>query len=384
MADIPEKIIGHWCNIEQYRMLQRCSARQDMTEWNEWRRANPNEEVRLQGAKFTGFFMKEANFDSAYCEGAYFYNTVLEDACFNFSNIEYAKFTFCSLFKSGFKWSECDYSVFFSCNLRFINLHNASCSFVEFYVSDCRDSVFRGTRCETAAFKKSMLQGADFSTAWLSHETRMFKCAVDERTNFSNTSLVSVNVEPGIRAFLERNIRRLSWIEWYGDTWQRKLTTSPVRLFWWLSDYGYSTRRVLGVFALLIVTFAGLYTLFPEWLMIGSKPLPTDRVDWLFHFSRLFGGAGFDLEVANFWQMLSFAASTMVTLGFSNINVAVSPEGEPSGWGMAVVSLNLMAGYFMLAILVTRLAILFQTLGPVTKPSRMGAGVDKQRNPDRR
>lgn len=63
--------------------------------------------------------------------------------------------------------------------------------------------------------------------------------------------------------------------------------------------------------------------------------------------------------------MLAFATSTMVTLGFSEINVAIDPVTNRASFpGMLAVTSNLMAGYFMLAVLVTRLAILFQTLGP--------------------
>ena len=63
--------------------------------------------------------------------------------------------------------------------------------------------------------------------------------------------------------------------------------------------------------------------------------------------------------------MFLFAMSTMVTLGFSNINVA--GIDSPNTLGMIIVSLNLLVGYTMLAIWVTRLSILFQTLGPEYK-----------------
>jgi hypothetical protein len=41
---------GYKCDIEAYRMLKRCSDAKDMTEWNEWRKENPQEEIYLQGA----------------------------------------------------------------------------------------------------------------------------------------------------------------------------------------------------------------------------------------------------------------------------------------------------------------------------------------------
>ena len=35
---------------EQYDMLKRCSDKKDLTEWNEWRKQNPNEDVLLCSA----------------------------------------------------------------------------------------------------------------------------------------------------------------------------------------------------------------------------------------------------------------------------------------------------------------------------------------------
>ena len=109
------------------------------------------------------------------------------------------------------------------------------------------------------------------------------------------------------------------------------LKVGTVRLFWLISDYGYSTGRILGTFFVCTLFFALVYTLFPGML------------DPIQHFPRT----------------LFFAAATMVTLGFGSINAA-----KDSLWGMGVVVGNLMAGYFLLAVLVTRLAVLFQTMAP--------------------
>jgi len=118
----------------------------------------------------------------------------------------------------------------------------------------------------------------------------------------------------------------------------------PVRFFWYVSDYGYSTGRVIKFFIFFILLFALLYTFLPQMLMLNNNPIDVPFPE-------------------RFLLMLAFATSTMVTLGFSNINVA-AVGGQPDLAGMLVVSCNLIVGYFMLAVLVTRLAILFQSMGP--------------------
>lgn len=159
---------------------------------------------------------------------------------------------------------------------------------------------------------------------------------------FINCSLSSIIIEPGTRAKLEQNARRHAWEAWYpGQNIFLRLFT---KIFWYLSDYGYSTTRVLKGLGLFILMFSLLYTIFPE-MLSKSSPDPAEP---------LYG---------RFFRMLAFATATMVTLGFSNINVNVDENIIIYIWTL-VVTLNLLVGYFMLAVLVTRLAVLFQTLGP--------------------
>lgn len=113
---------------------------------------------------------------------------------------------------------------------------------------------------------------------------------------------------------------------------------------------------MLGCFVSAIGIFALCYTLFPQLLELNDDPLDVMLCEWL---TGLYGEPW---DIAHFGQMAAFSASTMVTLGFSNINVATT--GGPNMAGMVIVTLNLLVGYFMLAVLVTRLAILFQTMGP--------------------
>ena len=53
---------GYRCNLDQYKILKGCSDDKDITNWNNWRKEHPNENIWLQNQDFTGWWLKEANF----------------------------------------------------------------------------------------------------------------------------------------------------------------------------------------------------------------------------------------------------------------------------------------------------------------------------------
>ena len=55
---------------EQYKMLLRCSEKKDMTEWNEWRKANEKTPILLEGANLRGAHLEGAISCGAHLEGA--------------------------------------------------------------------------------------------------------------------------------------------------------------------------------------------------------------------------------------------------------------------------------------------------------------------------
>lgn len=392
----------HKCDAEQYNMLKRCSEKKDITEWNEWREHNPDVEIWLQGANLSEFYLKDANFDYAHfeytdcisaccknasfvkahcenanfscacCNEAKFYGTHCEKASFVHACCEGANFdgSYCS--DASFMGAHCEGATFIQSHCIGTHFLCAHCERVNFGSANCQDANFFYTNCQRTIFSNTNCNGTNFCASRFNSETIFFGCKIDDKTNLSCTSLSSIMIEPGKRAKLEQNIRKFYWNDWFGTpikckisdiqrmtfypnkedhhdtTFWRKIYTFPVRLFWLISDYGYSTGRILWLFLFFIFFFATIYTACPEVLQLGDgKPLFSHNI-----------GIG-----TRFCQMLTFATSTMVTLGFSNINVA-APCGILNGWGMLIVTLNLMVGYFMLAVLVTRLAVLFQTLAP--------------------
>jgi len=328
---------------DAYALLKRCSDAKDMTAWNEWRQKPENEGklIYLQGAELIGGYYQGADFSGIHCEGT--------------------------------------------------NFSFAHCKEADFFMTYCERAYFSSAHCKGAYFSGAHCEGTSFYSADFDGKSELIDCGFDENTDFRLTNLGAVKIEPGQRAFLERNIRRLNWEEWYkeierpkrrqacrlirriwhprfGGRWWRKkarvallgrLTPKAqiVRLFWWISDYGYSTERILWTFLGCIGFFTCLYTFSPvNMLRIGDHPLIY---------------SGFFDRIAHLPQMLFFAAATMVTLGFGNVNAA-----HDSLFGMFAVALNLMIGYGLLAVLVTRLAVLFQTMAPGYVPKKSADKTD--------
>lgn len=380
---------GHKFDFDQYLLLKSCSENKDLSPWNSWRDEHCDEEIWLQGANFDGFYLEGANFIDAHCDGASFVQAKCKGA------------NFCCAFcdDTNFSGTFCESAFFNGAHLRRSRFHGATCiktifdgahcEEAHFYGARCQNAVFTFSHCENAFFEKAKLhrakfiyshcqgtrflnaicRGTNFYGARVNSETVLIGSDIDDNTNFSCSSLASVMIEPSKRVKLEHNIRRILWNEWCGsrddsglsdieksivkscypnDSTTRKVLTFPVRLFWLISDYGYSTTRVFLSFAFILVVFASIYTVFPEILQLDGK-------------NSVYGPC--ESLVSQFIKMLFFSFSTMVTLGFSNINVA-NLNGNLNGWGMLTVSMNLMVGYFMLAVLASRFAILFQNLSP--------------------
>lgn len=195
---------------EQYDMLIRCSEKKDMTEWNQWRKENSNENILLEGA----------NLVFAHLEDAFLLGSHLENA-----------------------------------KLRCAYLNDANLANAHLEKADLVDTHLEGTN-----FKNAFLEGADFQIAIVSGSTSFCYCEVDRYTDFRGVGLDSARMDPGTKQLLEYNIRRMNWEDWYKEHWFLRW---PVRLFWLISDYGRSTGRVVLTFFVLATAFALVYYFVP-------------------------------------------------------------------------------------------------------------------------
>ena len=311
--------IGHKCDLDAYYFLKKCSEKKDFSEWNKWRDKNDGRELFLQGVDFKNF----------YFEDAYLTEINFENAVFSHAQCKNASFIRAKLLNT------------------------------DFCASDCRRACFLGANCENTNFTFANCEKTSFMYCDFSNKTLFSFIEMDNDTCFLYSDYSIAKVSPDIKSKIEQNIRRECWEQWYRrPSTNRKskypllriLCTSPIRLFWHISDYGCSTRRILLYFFLEIIVFTLLYMLIPDIIAHNGNVISIKKdTNCLIFFIKMF----------------LFAMSTMVTLGFSNINVA--GIDSPNTLGMIIVALNLLVGYTMLAIWVTRLSILFQTLGPEYK-----------------
>ena len=111
-----------------------------------------------------------------------------------------------------------------------------------------------------------------------------------------------------------------------------------------MSDYGKSTLRVIGSFFALAAIFAVLYWQFPGWLVVDARPE----------------------GLTDFLHAFYFSIVTMTTLGFGDIHA--SPTNQA---GQIALIVQVLLGYVMLGVLVTRIAVLFTSGGPAGKFVKM-------------
>ena len=80
-------------NEEQYELLRRCSEKKDMTEWNEWRKENPDKDICLQGGNFKSWWLEGANFMHGTCNNTDYSGEVhLEGCVFEGARLKNAEF----------------------------------------------------------------------------------------------------------------------------------------------------------------------------------------------------------------------------------------------------------------------------------------------------
>ena len=278
---------------EQYEMLKRCSDKKDMTEWNQWRKKYPDKNIFLVGAKLAG----------AYLEGAKLQNAVLWEA-----------------------------------ELKGANLRETC----------LKDAKLMRSHLQGTEFGGAELQGADFSRAIVNGETLIWRCKLDRETKFEGVALGNMRIYPKEKQFLEYNIRRKNWEQWYKKHPKMKWFA---KLFWLMSDYGQSTGHIIVTFFGLTLIFANIYY---HWARIAPPGIISNLlVDK--------NGAAVPWWLVPL-RTLYFSIVTMTTLGFGDMYA----KGQ-SIFGHLFLMLQVLLGYVLLGALVTRFAVLFTAGGPSEK-----------------
>jgi hypothetical protein len=264
----------------------------------------------------------------------------LEEACLLEAHLEGAYLLGAHLKKAVLQGAHLEGAALTSAHLEETNLWEAH----------LEGAFFRDAHLEEARFRESNLEGTDFSTAIL--DKTIFKnCTIDKNTDFSGSNIDNAIIDPGLHTALKCNIRRKTWGKWYEGKPCYK--TFFVQLFWRLTDYGSGLKNFTYLALGALLTFTAIYGVIDcqanDVLTQISPPSECSVIGLL----------------AWFLQILCFTVSTMVTLGFAGINVKIIEASL--GWSIfatIAVTLNLLIGYFLLAVLVTRIGIMSQSLAP--------------------
>jgi len=358
---------------QQYDLLKSCSDKMDMTEWNEWRANNPEKDILLEGVDLSNFYLEKvllntitkqnisgqnvnisgkaylnkAIFVGSNLQGANLFCAYAEEAKFDCASLNGAYFNSAHLKGASFWRAKLQNAKFIKADLKNTKFHDAHLERAKFHRAIMCNSYLQDSHLLGTIFYFSNLHSANFQTALVNGATSFWGSKVNKKTNFLGVGLDITRIEPATKQLLEYNIRRNNWEQWYRGKSENKwiirmhqLLTLPVRLFWWISNYGLSTWRIILTFFALAFVFALIYWLWPSCVLVN----------------------GIVGDIKGFVHALYFSVVTMTTLGFGDI------AANPDSWkGQVLLMVQVILGYVLLGALVTRFAVLFTAGGPAGK-----------------
>ena len=370
---------------DQNKKLLRCSEKKDMTEWNEWRKDNKEisvllERANLMGAHLEGAYLIEAhlertnligahleranlvgahlegaNLGEAHLERAYLGEAHLEGAILMGAHLEGAILAKAHLERANLGEAHLEGANLIGADLECASLAKAHLEGANLNDANLEGASLAEAHLEGAELRETNLEGADCSSAILDGKTLIWNCNINEETDFTGTGLDSARVEPRLKVKLQGNIRRKQWEEWYeeGSKLKQQYKKLIVKPFWWVSDYGRSTGRIVGCFFGLSIMFAFFYYLFG--LIDGQGIIANLFVDYNAQTSNLIPINPYIVPV----RAIYFSIVTMTTLGFGDM------YAQPGSYlGHILLMIQVLLGYILLGALVTRFAILFTSSGP--------------------
>ena len=366
-------------NEEQYAILLRCSEKNDISEWNQYRKDNPYKEINLKGVNLreanlefvdlTHADLSHADLTEAKLSGVDFSGANLSEARLLGANISLANISLANLSKADLSGVNLFGSDLSGVNLSETNLSETNLNYAEFL-----DVFFWGVNLRGAEFGFNNLKGMQFYSTKVDSSTSFYNCIFDDQTDFSSINLDVVQFDPGIKDQIKGVQRRQQWQSWG----KQKSYSKPhllvdsgidseensekvgrvkhflVNLFWEMSDYGMSTIRLVGIFVLSSLIFTCIY------FACGILGSPVSKAENLGIIQNLFNenpiAEGYS---ACLLRSLYFSVVTMTTLGFGDISA-----NPASYWGHGLLILQVIFGYVFLGAIITRLGILFTSEGP--------------------
>jgi len=370
-------------NHEQYDLLKHCSEKKDVSEWNKWRTEHLNEPILLQDAKLSDAYLANADLRYAHLENADLRYARLENADLKYAHLENALLWYAHLENVDLRYAHLDNAILWYAHLenaRLVDSHLENARLVDAHLENAdlryahlEDADLEGARLQNTVFWGAHLQGANFEIARVDGATLVWQCKVDQDTNFEGVGLSSVRIDAQTRQFLEYNIRRMNWQRWYRGKSEnrlivkmRQLLTCPIRSFWWVSNYGSSTWRIVLTFLALSISFAAVYFAWGavDYYHLGMKDQPGIVKELFVPLTAEEPVSEIYYSAIVLLRSLYFSVVATATLGFGDV-YANTARPDCRWWvGHSLLIVQVILGYILLGALVTRFAVLFTAGGP--------------------
>lgn len=322
------------CDPKQLELLRKCSAKKDMSEWNKWRKENPKEEIWLQGA----------DLDDTYLEGAELAGGHLERAILFDAHLERAQLSCAHLEEAALSCTNLEGAHLGHAHLQGAFLEGARLEGADLWCS----------HLEGADFSRACLHGADFTASIVDGSTLFWECSLDRKTDFRMVGLDSCRIDDRTKYLLHYNRRRMNCENWYKD---HPRLAWPVKAFFWISDYGQSTWRIIKTFFFIAICFAIVYYIWGavDYYLLGITDHPGIVANLFIDQQR----------PVICWLVLLrsiyFSIVTMTTLGFGDMYANAHNYWFAAACGHLLLGLQVLLGYCLLGALITRFAVLFRS-----------------------
>ena len=182
-------------------ILIRCLAKDDFTEWNEWRDNHKKGHISLIGASLDNVNLEGADFSQVDLKMADLKNANLAGADLSEANLAGADLSHANLIGANL-WKA---------DLKFANLWEANLKSARLEKANLENAQLVRINLESADLWKANLKGARFISVLVDRRTLICGCDFDEQTVFSGRGLSAARIEPRLIEHIKKNIRRVKF-----------------------------------------------------------------------------------------------------------------------------------------------------------------------------
>ena len=182
-------------------ILIRCMAKDDFSEWNEWRDNKKQGHISLKGAYLSSANLEGADLSQVDLKMADLKNVNLAGADLSEANLAGADLSHANLIGANL-WKA---------DLKFANLWEANLKSAQLEKANLENAQLVRVNLESADLWKANLKGAKFISVLLDRRTFIWGCDFDEQTIFSGGELSKARIEPRLIEHIKKTIRRVTY-----------------------------------------------------------------------------------------------------------------------------------------------------------------------------